>query len=115
MKFINLSGKNFQNKILSQRQSFPLKHLSAKTFARGNVFLVGDAAHHIHPLAGLGLNAGIGDVKSLSDLITPESLLQVKQIEDKYNRQRIPINLALAAAMEASKEVRAKKYLDKTY
>ena len=90
-------------KFSAKRQSFPLKHLSAKTFARDNVFLVGDAAHHIHPLAGLGLNAGIGDVKSLSDLITPESLLQVKQIEDKYNRQRIPINLALAAAMEAFK------------
>ena len=42
-------------------------------------------------------------MKSLSDLITPESLLQVKQIEDRYNRQRIPINLALAAAMEAFK------------
>ena len=64
---------------------------------------MGDAAHHIHPLAGLGLNAGIGDVKSLTDLISPDSLHQVKQIEDKYNRQRIPINLALAAAMEVFK------------
>ncbi len=106
--FINEIHQSFGEKLpeikfSAKRQSFPLKHLSAKTFARGNVFLVGDAAHHIHPLAGLGLNAGIGDVKSLSDLITLESLLQVKQIEDKYNRQRIPINLALAAAMEAFK------------
>ena len=106
--FINQIHKSFgenlpELKFSAKRQSFPLKHLSAKTFARNNVFLVGDAAHHIHPLAGLGLNAGIGDVKSLSDLITPESLNQVKQIEDKYNRQRIPINLALAAAMEAFK------------
>ena len=106
--FINEIHQSFGEKLpeikfSTKRQSFPLKPLSAKTFARDNVFLVGDAAHHIHPLAGLGLNAGIGDVKSLSDLITPESLLQVKQIEDKYNRQRIPINLALAAAMEAFK------------
>tara|TARA_B100000989_G_scaffold31980_1_gene20396 strand:- start:1607 stop:2740 length:1134 start_codon:yes stop_codon:yes gene_type:complete len=106
--FINEIHKSFGEKLpeikfSAKRQSFPLKHLSAKTFARNNIFLVGDAAHHIHPLAGLGLNAGIGDVKSLSDLITPESLSQVKQIEDKYNRQRIPINLALAAAMEAFK------------
>ena len=106
--FINEIHKSFGEKLpeikfSAKRQSFPLKHLSAKTFARGNVFLVGDAAHHIHPLAGLGLNAGIGDVKSLSDLISPDSLLQVKQIEDKYNRHRIPINLALAAAMEAFK------------
>ena len=106
--FINEIYKSFGEKLpeikfSAKRQSFPLKHLSAKTFARNNVFLVGDAAHHIHPLAGLGLNAGIGDVKSLSDLISPDSLLQVKQIEDKYNRHRIPINLALAAAMEAFK------------
>ena len=106
--FINEIHKSFGEKLpeikfSAKRQSFPLKHLSAKTFARNNIFLVGDAAHHIHPLAGLGLNAGIGDVKFLSDLITPESLSQVKQIEDKYNRQRIPINLALAAAMEAFK------------
>ena len=106
--FINEIHKSFGEKLpeikfSAKRQSFPLKHLSAKTFARNNIFLVGDAAHHIHPLAGLGLNAGIGDVKSLSDLITTESLSQVKQIEDKYNRQRIPINLALAAAMEAFK------------
>ena len=106
--FINEIHRSFGEKLpeikfSAKRQSFPLKHLSAKTFARGNVFLVGDAAHHIHPLAGLGLNAGIGDVKSLSDLICPDSLHQVKQIEDKYNRQRIPINLALAAAMEAFK------------
>ena len=107
-EFINEIHKSFGEKLpeikfSAKRQSFPLKHLSAKTFARNNVFLVGDAAHHIHPLAGLGLNAGIGDVKSLSDLITHESLNQVKQIEDKYNQQRIPINLALAAAMEAFK------------
>ncbi len=106
--FINEIHKSFGEKLpnikfSAKRQSFPLNHLSAKTFAKNNIFLVGDAAHHIHPLAGLGLNAGIGDVKILSDLITPESLAQVKQIEDKYNRQRIPINLALAAAMEAFK------------
>ena len=106
--FINEIHQSFGEKLpeikfSAKRQSFPLNHLSAKTFARDNIFLVGDAAHHIHPLAGLGLNAGIGDVKTLSNLITPETLIQVKQIEDKYNRQRIPINLALAAAMEAFK------------
>ena len=106
--FINEINKSFGEKLpeiqfSTKRQSFPLSHLSAKTFARDRIFLVGDAAHHIHPLAGLGLNAGIGDVKTLSDLLSKENLTQIKQIEDKYNRQRIPINLALAAAMEAFK------------
>ena len=106
--FINEINKSFGEKLpeiqfSTKRQSFPLSHLSAKTFARDRIFLVGDAAHHIHPLAGLGLNAGIGDVKTLSDLLSKENLSSIKEIEDKYNRQRIPINLALAAAMEAFK------------
>ena len=106
--FIDEIHKSFGEKLelikfSAKRQSFALNHLSAKTFARKGIFLIGDAAHHIHPLAGLGLNAGIGDVRTLSDLLTAENLNEIKTIEDKYNRQRIPINLALAAAMEAFK------------
>ena len=87
----------------SVRQSFPLNHLSSKTFAKDGVFLLGDAAHQIHPLAGLGLNAGIGDVICLSELINAESGLDFDKIAKAYNRKRIPINLALAASMEAFK------------
>ena len=89
--------------MVSKRQHFPLHHLSAKTFANNGVFLVGDSAHHIHPLAGLGLNAGIGDVECLAELIKMNGLEKIKEITSSYNRKRIPINLALAASMEAFK------------
>ena len=115
-KFISMSDEEFtaevKNKfseqigkleMVSKRQHFPLHHLSAKTFANNGVFLVGDSAHHIHPLAGLGLNAGIGDVECLAELIKLNGLEKIKEITSSYNRKRIPINLGLAASMEAFK------------
>ncbi|KAF8430157.1 hypothetical protein EV426DRAFT_542120 [Tirmania nivea] len=44
---------------------FPLKMRHADTYIAERVALVGDAAHTIHPLAGQGLNQGIGDTQSL--------------------------------------------------
>jgi len=37
----------------------------ATRFQRGNVFLVGDAAHRFPPSGGLGLNTGAGDIHNL--------------------------------------------------
>ncbi|PTU18435.1 hypothetical protein P175DRAFT_0465507 [Aspergillus ochraceoroseus IBT 24754] len=49
--------------------SFPLRFRHASTYISPRVALVGDAAHVIHPLAGQGLNLGLGDVASLSRTI----------------------------------------------
>ncbi|TLS25019.1 hypothetical protein PpBr36_07625 [Pyricularia pennisetigena] len=49
--------------------SFPLRMRHADTYVGERVALVGDAAHTVHPLAGQGLNAGQGDVESLSRTI----------------------------------------------
>lgn len=45
--------------------SFPLRFRHTSTYISPRIALVGDAAHVIHPLAGQGLNLGIGDVESL--------------------------------------------------
>ena len=105
LKEINVHfGENFGNLDFSTEiQHFPLNHLSSKTFAKDGIFLVGDAAHQIHPLAGLGLNAGLGDVVCLAKEINELGRSEVKKISQIYNQKRIPVNLALAASMEAFK------------
>lgn len=53
--------------------SFPLKYNHAEAYLGegqcARTALVGDAAHTIHPLAGQGLNLGLGDVESLANCI----------------------------------------------
>ncbi len=64
----------------------------ADRFRKGNIFLIGDAAHRFPPTGGLGMNSGIGDAQNLSWKIASvlkgegkESLLET------YETERMPI------------------------
>lgn len=52
--------------LASERAVWPLTLASARPLCGPGWVLVGDAAHVVHPLAGQGLNLGLGDVQVLA-------------------------------------------------
>ena len=58
-------------------KSFPLTHQHSENYYSSGLALIGDAAHSIHPLAGLGANIGIRDAAILvEELFKVEDLHQ---------------------------------------
>ncbi len=92
---------------VDERISVPLHQRHAKRYFNDGVVLVGDAAHVIHPLAGLGANLGFADVSTLITELARASerglAFDHPQILRRYERQRQGENLAVMAAMEAFK------------
>lgn len=82
--------------LCSERRSFPLVLSHARQYVGNHWLLMGDAAHTIHPLAGLGLNLGLADLHSLLTLLEAEKaplfsprLLQAYQRQRKYSVSRV--------------------------
>jgi ubiquinone biosynthesis UbiH/UbiF/VisC/COQ6 family hydroxylase len=64
------SGSRFGNVVdVSQPALFPLRMVIADRFVGARVALIGDSAHVVHPLAGLGLNLGMLDVGALVEVL----------------------------------------------
>ncbi|MGI9412532.1 MAG: FAD-dependent monooxygenase [Hyphomicrobiales bacterium] len=52
------------------RVSFPLSMFLARDYVAPRLALVGDAAHSVHPIAGLGFNLGLRDAAALADVVS---------------------------------------------
>jgi len=86
------------------RLCVPLRQRHAKRYVAEGLALIGDAAHTIHPLAGQGVNLGFLDAAVLAEVLLHaasrgERLADVRVLS-RFERRRMPHNLALMAAME---------------
>lgn len=72
--------------VQSARQTYPLTARYARNFAQHRIALIGDAAHTIHPLAGLGVNLGFQDALMLATEI--KKYLHLQQDIGKYRHLR---------------------------
>ncbi len=87
--------------------AFPLRLNHARHYYRNHFVLAGDAAHNIHPLAGLGVNIGFLDAATLA-----EELMDARQqglnlsdevVLSKYEKRRKKHNMLIMGAMDVFK------------
>lgn len=86
-----------------QQGAFPLTRRHAQKYYHKGVFLLGDAAHTINPLAGQGVNLGFKDVKALLTVVE-EMGIEPNSHNDKllaaYEQKRKPDNLIMQTGMD---------------
>ncbi len=90
---------------VGKRAAFPLQGQLARHIVRPRLALIGDAAHAIHPLAGLGVNLGLRDA-----MVLAQEVMDARKFDEdwgdisvlnRYMKQRMPDVLATMASMEA--------------
>jgi 2-polyprenylphenol 6-hydroxylase len=78
-----------QAELISTRHQFPLQMRHVKQYVGHRWLLLGDAAHTIHPLAGLGLNLGLADIDQWLQLLdTHKRSIISKKLLGAYQRSR---------------------------
>jgi 2-octaprenylphenol hydroxylase len=93
----------------SQRAIFSLQRRHVHQYVQPRLALVGDAAHTIHPLAGQGVNLGLLDIATLSEVVL-EAFQQGQDFGNysmlrRYERWRKGNNLIMGLMMDGFKNL----------
>lgn len=90
--------------LVSPRSSYPLGFHHAASITDTRLALVGDAAHGIHPIAGQGLNLGLRDVATLTQVLVEGMRLGLDpgdaQLLTRYQRWRSLDTLSVAVSTD---------------
>jgi 2-polyprenyl-6-methoxyphenol hydroxylase-like FAD-dependent oxidoreductase len=93
-------------RLASDRAAWPLMLGRARSWSGAGWVLVGDAAHVVHPLAGQGLNLGLGDVAALARVLadarrdSPWKSLGDERTLRRYVRERQVPALAMSSVTD---------------
>lgn len=93
----------------SLREIYPLTARYARDFTKPRIALIGDAAHTIHPLAGLGVNLGFADAITLAreiqtHLVNGNDIGEHRHLR-QFERERKAEAIKLLMAMEGLKQL----------
>jgi len=95
-------GRLGRLRMRSKLHGFPLTLDQARMTAPG-IALAGDAAHRVHPLAGQGLNLGLGDVEALARVVAGRETFREAgdaRVLRRYQRARAESVFAMRLATD---------------
>tara|TARA_Y100001968_G_scaffold115918_1_gene105243 strand:+ start:488 stop:1648 length:1161 start_codon:yes stop_codon:yes gene_type:complete len=83
--------------IIGDAQIFPINFFLSRSFIKGNLFLIGEAAHSFHPVGGQGLNLCWRDITDLTRILDLPIRINRTQIIPQYyyNIKRLPDVLSI--------------------
>ncbi len=88
---------------VGERAAFPLVARLARNLVQPRLALIGDAAHTIHPLAGLGVNLGLRDAMVLAQEVVDARRFKEDwgdpAVLNRYMKQRLPDVLSILGSM----------------
>lgn len=97
--------------LAGERAAWPLQLAQAERWCGTGWVLAGDAAHNVHPLAGQGLNLGLGDAQVLAQVLHEReywrSLGDIKLLR-RYERARKADVLAMGLATDGLQQLFAR-------